>query len=192
MKQSSPSRWMEAILLLMLACRDRESVAGDLQEEYRAVKLPALGRLRADLWYARHVLSFLPPRMAAIFAESPLLMLLCGFTALCGLWLGAMGLRLRHAGYGEGELIAATIVLQAGLTLLALCFRSSRLLRWVVFFGASVVSLLALQALIATFRGAHFEGYVLLIALCLLAQAMLTYINLKSCTHDPADKLSGS
>jgi hypothetical protein len=38
---------------------DRESTSGDLLEEYRAVRHPALGRLRADAWYLKHVLSVL-------------------------------------------------------------------------------------------------------------------------------------
>ncbi len=174
MKNSSPPRWMESILLLTLSQRDRDSIAGDLHEEYRLVKLPRLGRLHANVWYARQVLSFLPHHLAAVFAQSPVLLLICGFTALCGLWLGAMGLRLKHAGYIEGEFISTIIVLQAVLTALALCFRSLRLLRRTALVGTLAIIWLAAKALIATFTGTHFEGYILLIALLLLVQAALT------------------
>jgi hypothetical protein len=39
--------------------RDRDSTAGDLLEEYRAAREPAVGRLRADLWYVEQVFSIL-------------------------------------------------------------------------------------------------------------------------------------
>jgi hypothetical protein len=38
---------------------DRESISGDLLEEYRAVRRPALGPLRANVWYIGQVLSML-------------------------------------------------------------------------------------------------------------------------------------
>jgi hypothetical protein len=54
---ADPPRWAEALLRLWLAPRDRDSIAGDLLEEYREVILPARGRFRARLWYLRQVLS---------------------------------------------------------------------------------------------------------------------------------------
>ena len=174
MKRLSPPRWMEAILLLTLPARDRESVAGDLHEEYGAVKLPRSGRLRADLWYARHVLSFLPHHLAAVFTNSPALLLLCGFTGLCGLWLGAMGLRLRHPGFVESEMISLLIVLQAAMTIVALCFRPVALIRRITVCGTLGLAWLAWKAMVGTLRGAHFEGYILLIAILLVIQAGMT------------------
>jgi hypothetical protein len=38
---------------------DAESIPGDLLEEYRAVRRPALGRLGADWWYVKQALSVL-------------------------------------------------------------------------------------------------------------------------------------
>ena len=174
MKRLSPPRWMEAILLLTLPQRDRESVAGDLHEEYRAMKLSQLGRLRADLWYARQVLSFLPHHVAAVFARTPVLMLLSGFTGLCGLWLGVQGLRHRHPGLVLSEVISGIIVLQAAITLTALCFRPVTLLRRTALAGTLGLLWLASKALIGTLRGNDFEGYILLIALLLFVQAVLT------------------
>ena len=55
----TPPRWAEAILRSLLKPDDRESISGDLLEEYRAARHPALGRLRADAWYIKHVLSVL-------------------------------------------------------------------------------------------------------------------------------------
>ena len=173
MKQSTAPGWMEAILLMILSPRDRESIAGDLHEEFQTTAVRS-GPLRAQLWYARQVLSFLPHHVAAVFASSPALVLLCGFTALCGIWLGAMGLRLRHPGYGEGELIAAIIVLQAAITTIALCFRPITLLRRSAVAGSLGLVWLGWKAMIGTLRNAHFEGYILLIAILLLVQSGMT------------------
>ena len=55
----TPPRWAEAVLRSLLKPSDRESISGDLLEEYRAARYPALGELRADAWYIKHVLSVL-------------------------------------------------------------------------------------------------------------------------------------
>jgi hypothetical protein len=53
-----PPRWAEAILRSLLDPDDRDSVSGDLLEEYRESIVPALGSA-ADWWYVRQVASFL-------------------------------------------------------------------------------------------------------------------------------------
>ena len=53
-----PPRWAEALLRLLLKPKDRESVSGDLLEQYRDTIVPALGPA-ADRWYIRQVGSFL-------------------------------------------------------------------------------------------------------------------------------------
>src|SRR5260221_3554259 len=57
-QEANPPRWAESILGLLLKPADRETVSGDLLEEYRDTKRPALGRPRADAWYIRHVLGY--------------------------------------------------------------------------------------------------------------------------------------
>ncbi len=61
MKQDaqSPPRWAEALLRSLLRPSDRDSISGDLLEEYRAAKRPALGAVRANAWYIKHVFSVL-------------------------------------------------------------------------------------------------------------------------------------
>jgi hypothetical protein len=54
---SGPPRWAEGLLRISLKPRDRDAVAGDLLEEYREVVLPGRGRVRAQLWYLKQVLS---------------------------------------------------------------------------------------------------------------------------------------
>jgi len=52
---SNPPEAAELILRALLPADARESVSGDLLEEYRESRVPAAGELRADLWYWRQV-----------------------------------------------------------------------------------------------------------------------------------------
>jgi len=52
-----PPRWAESLLRLLLPREDRDSVSGDLLEEYRESIVPVLGR-RADRWYVRQVAGY--------------------------------------------------------------------------------------------------------------------------------------
>jgi hypothetical protein len=49
-----PPAWAESLLRLLLTPRDRDSVSGDLLEEYRESIVPVLGA-KANRWYVRHV-----------------------------------------------------------------------------------------------------------------------------------------
>lgn len=55
---TTPPEWAELILRAVLKRRDFDSVSGDLLEEYRDARYPALGREAADRWYVRQVLGF--------------------------------------------------------------------------------------------------------------------------------------
>ena len=55
----TPPRWAEWLLRLTLKRGDRESVSGDLLEEYRDTVVPAPGQSAADVWYLRQVAGFL-------------------------------------------------------------------------------------------------------------------------------------
>ena len=55
----NPPRVAHALLEILVRPPDAESIPGDLLEEYREVRRPSMGRLRADVWYAKHVLSVL-------------------------------------------------------------------------------------------------------------------------------------
>ena len=54
----SPPFWADAMLRMVLPPRHRESVSGDLLEEYRESVLPARGTRRADSWYVRQAAGF--------------------------------------------------------------------------------------------------------------------------------------
>jgi hypothetical protein len=55
MTMSHPPVAAETLLDLVLPVDTRDTVSGDLLEEYRDSRLPRLGGLRADLWYWRQV-----------------------------------------------------------------------------------------------------------------------------------------
>jgi hypothetical protein len=50
-----PPEWAEGLLHMVLRRADRESVSGDLLEEYRAAIVPARGECAGDAWYVRQV-----------------------------------------------------------------------------------------------------------------------------------------
>ena len=87
-KEPSPPRWAEALLRSLLRPSDRESISGDLLEEYRAARRPALGAFGANAWYMKHVLSVL---WRLIW---PCALALAGVTLLSlmvtGLWYGSL------------------------------------------------------------------------------------------------------
>jgi hypothetical protein len=56
---ATPPRWAERFLRLFLARRDRESITGDLLEEYREAILPTRSRFRAQMWYVGQALSLI-------------------------------------------------------------------------------------------------------------------------------------
>lgn len=168
MKHQGPPKWMEGLLQILVPARDRETVVGDLREEFnqRAGSQP-------KLWYMRQVVSFVPRRVRMMLVRPSALSLICAFTGLCACWLGAMNIRFGHP--VSQLLIACLILAQSLLTLGALQFRQSAVLRYVAMLGCVPLLWLASRALEGIFTGAHnMEGYILLIALALVVQAVLT------------------
>jgi hypothetical protein len=54
-------KWGDFVLRLLVRRRDRETISGDLLEEYREHVLPTRGSWSARLWYIRQILSFVSP-----------------------------------------------------------------------------------------------------------------------------------
>jgi hypothetical protein len=54
-----PPRWSEKLLRSLLLDRDRDTISGDLLEEYREVAVPTRGAKGARWWYRRQVAGFL-------------------------------------------------------------------------------------------------------------------------------------
>jgi hypothetical protein len=55
----NPPRWSEKLLRSLLLERDRDTISGDLLEEYREVAVPRRGAKGARWWYRRQAAGFL-------------------------------------------------------------------------------------------------------------------------------------
>ena len=54
-------KWGDFVLRLLVRRRDRETISGDLLEEYREHVRPTRGPWAARIWYVRQILSFVSP-----------------------------------------------------------------------------------------------------------------------------------
>jgi len=174
MSPQAPPRWLERLLLLSLPSRDRETISGDLLEEYREVQAPRFGRLRANLWYLRQSISFLSNRSFGGAPMKAALTWISVFIVAAGGWLVCMENILKHPGYAERTAIAAGIAIQGLATLLFLLFDGRWILRALVLIGAAGVSILGASAIERILDAEHFEGFVLLIGVALIVQGVLT------------------
>jgi hypothetical protein len=68
-----PPLWAESLLRMLLAAKDRDSVSGDLLEEYRESIVPAVGA-GADRWFVRQVAGYV---LRAIWMWSVLVAAIC-------------------------------------------------------------------------------------------------------------------
>jgi hypothetical protein len=169
----TPPRWAEVLLERLLPDDARETVAGDLREEFVEGVLPQRGLVGARLWYVRQVLSFVPWFAKEGSGMSKILLVVSMFTLACGCWLAVMEMVLRHPGFGERIGVALAIALICAATILArmlhVGFRGERWL-WA---GAAVLIALGGQAFLHNARSAHFEGFVFVISLVLVLQGVL-------------------
>jgi hypothetical protein len=178
MNLSGPPRWAEFLLERLLGARDRETVAGDLREEYVESIMPRSGRLWADVWYLRHCLSF--ARRCAL-EGGPMGMLLIFsslVTLICGCWLALMELLLRHEGFASRAAVALLIAAICVATLLArMLHLGARHERW--FWPAALAFIwFGCSSFLRNARSAHFEGFVFVISLVLLLQGFLMIVTM--------------
>lgn len=174
--QGTPPRFLEWALLRLLAARDRETISGDLLEEYREEQLPRLGPLGANVWYLRQALSFFTIRIAGGPHMRQALMAMSVFIAAAGMWLAVMENVLRHSGYVERSMVAAAIVVEGLATLLYLLVNGRAVFGALVAAGALGAGLLGIWSIARILSAKHFEGYVLLIGLGLVTQSVLTFL----------------
>jgi hypothetical protein len=109
----APPGWLERLLILCLSPRDRETISGDLLEEYREEQVPRLGSLRANVWYVRQSVSFLSARSLGGPPMKAALTWMSVFTAAAGVWLVVMEHALKHAGYAGRMGIATFIAIES-------------------------------------------------------------------------------
>jgi len=174
MRPEAPPRLLERVLCLFLPARDRETISGDLLEEYREEQLPRFGFLRANVWYLRQSISFASIRILGGPYLKQLLILMCLFCIAAGTWLAAMENVLKHNGYPERTLIAGCVVAQGLATLIFLVWNGRTIFRTFVTAGAIGIVVLGFSALTQILRAQHFEGFVLLISIALILQGLLT------------------
>jgi len=103
---AAPPGWAAAVLRILVAARDRETIAGDLIEEYREVILPRLGPAGARRWYGRQVLSLV---------SSARLGLVLGVVLALGAAAGDVLLPLANGGTGGSDDPAPIAVVLLGL-----------------------------------------------------------------------------
>ncbi len=102
-----------------------------------------------------------------------ILLLVSLFTSICGCWLAAMEMLLRHPGYMARSGIAICIsVIGVTTILVRLLHLGIRNERW-LWAGAIVLIGIGGQAFIRNEHAAHFEGFVFVISLALVLQGLL-------------------
>ena len=101
---------------------------------------------------------------------------ICAFTLLATAYLTASLLILRppRANYQRWTLVAAVILVQGALTLLALRPGSPKGLRYVAVAGGAAIAALGASSVYSTVSGPHFEGYALVLGSMLVIQGLLT------------------
>ncbi len=174
MRHASPPRWLEWILIRVLPLRDRETVSGDLFEEYCEDRVPRLGPVRANYWYLRQALSFAAVRILGGSAVKNALIVMSVFTIAAGSWLAVMENVLKHDGYAGRAAMDVLIAIQGLATLLLVLFRLGSVLRVVVMLGAAAILWVGASAVFHILRAPHFEGFVLVIGAGLIVEGALT------------------
>lgn len=175
MTPQSPPRWLERALIFLLSPRDRETIAGDLLEEYREEQAPQRGAVGANLWYARQSISFVLIRTTGGTPMKAALTWISVMTAASGFWLAVMENILKHTGYGARTAVAAAIVIEALATIAFLMLDGRMVFRMIVLAGAAGAGLLGASSIVRNARAQHFEGFVLIIGSLLIAQAVMTF-----------------
>lgn len=84
-----PPKGAEFVLYLLLSKEDRESIPGDLQEEFIEVILPRFGRRRASVWYWTQVVRSILPLATARLLRLVKFVIFARITATVARWLGS-------------------------------------------------------------------------------------------------------
>jgi hypothetical protein len=169
---------MEFLLKRLLPARDRETVTGDLHEDYAEFAVPQFGRLRANLWYLRQVFSIARRCIGEGGTMTKLLSLTSAITLLCGCWLALMECLLRHPGFAARTAVALLIAAAGLATLLVrLLHLGVRSERWLWAAAAALIGL-GVFSFLRNERAVHFEGFVFVISIVLVLQGLLMLVTL--------------
>ena len=169
-EKRSPPRWAEAILEAFLAPEDRQTLIGDLREEFAEVILPENGRYRANWWYLRQAVSLLPGSVSREGGMRATLFIASVLSVVCGCWLVTMEMLMRHPGYGSRTAFDAEIALIPLATIIVLALHlGTRTERWLRPLGALPICI-AVWAFVRDALSTHFEGFVLVVSVALAVQ----------------------
>jgi hypothetical protein len=160
---NNPPRWAETLLVRFLRIRDRETIAGDLLEEYREAILSGASCLRADCWYIAQALSIVSTR---IFTVRHLLLATCLLSILAAAQLAYISPAT------EARPLAIVFAAQSILTI-AMLIKPRRLVRLILPIGALAVAsggILALMELVLT----HFDVKLAYMSAAFVSQGVLT------------------
>ena len=100
----------------------------------------------------------------------------CTFTLLATAFLSVslMVLQPPRANYQQWSVVAALIVAQGVLTLVALGVARTAAVGYAVLAGGVALALLGARSVYSTLSGPHFEGYALVLGAALAVQGALT------------------
>jgi hypothetical protein len=170
---------MEWLLERLLPAHAREGIVGDLREEYVESMLPRRGRLRADLWYTRHALSFLPGALRESRVMGKLLFATSGFTMICMLWLASMELKLKHPGYATRMALDFCFAASCLATFVLRGLASPRPVSERCLRGTGFVMILfGGETFLENAHATHFEGHIFFVSLALIVQGVLMVLTL--------------
>lgn len=174
----APPRWAEWLLERLLPEHSRETVVGDLREEFIESQLPLRGLIRAHIWYLRQVASFAFWFTKEGSVVGKILLIVSSLSLACGCWLARMELLLRHPGYG-GRILTALIIVAicAGTILMRMLHAGYRCERW-LWLGAAGLTLIGVLAFLRNMHASHFEGFVFVISLLLVLQGLIMFATL--------------
>jgi hypothetical protein len=183
MNHQGPPKWAEFLLKRLLPVRDRETVTGDLHEDYAEFLMPQFGRLRANLWYLHQISSIAGRCIGEGGTMTKLLSLTSAVTLLCGCWLAFMECLLRHPGF-QTHAAVALLIAAAGLAtlLVRLLHLGVRSERW-LWAAAAALICLGVFSFLRNARAVHFEGFVFVISIVLVLQGLLMLVTLGRQSH---------
>lgn len=159
----TPLRWVEALLVLFLPAKDRETVTGDLLEEYRDAIQAGTSRFRANYRYFRQALS-----VVATYILTARHLLL----TTCLLSIAAAANLAYISNAPEAKPLASVFAAQCALTI-AILIRPRRIPGAIIAIGGITVASggsLALAELALT----HFDMKLALTGVAFITQGALT------------------
>jgi hypothetical protein len=119
--------------------------------------------------------------MAAMLKPALAAICLCTLLATAYLTASLLVLLPPRANYQQWSLMAAVIVAQGVVTLVALFVARTAPARYAALVGAFAVAFVGARSVYGTLSGPHFEGYALVLGSALVVQGALTLVAFARC-----------